>query len=81
MRLPGDSAVESPPMMWEPQMTWFDPWVERSPGEGLGNPLQYSSLDNPMDQRTWQATVHRATQSWTQLKQLNIAHKLEKYLF
>ena len=30
----------------------------RSPGEGNGNPLQYSCLENPMDRRTWQATVH-----------------------
>jgi len=40
----------------------------RSPGEGQGNPLQYSCLENPMDRGTWQATVHRVTQSWTQLK-------------
>ena len=31
----------------------------RSPGEGYGNPFQYSCLENPMDRRTWQATVHR----------------------
>ena len=30
----------------------------RSPGEGNGNPLQYSCLGNPMDRRAWQATVH-----------------------
>ena len=30
----------------------------RSPGEGNGNPLQYSCLENPMDRRAWQATVH-----------------------
>ena len=29
----------------------FDPWVEKSPGEGNGNPLQYSCLENPMDRR------------------------------
>ena len=28
------------------------------PGEGNGNPLQYSCLENPMDRRAWQATVH-----------------------
>ena len=27
----------------------FDPWSERSPGEGNGNPLQYSYLEKPMD--------------------------------
>ena len=30
----------------------------RSPGEGSGNPLQYSCLGNPMDKGAWQATVH-----------------------
>ena len=30
----------------------------RSPGEGNGNPLQYSCLENPMDKGAWQATVH-----------------------
>ena len=30
-------------------------------GEGNGNPLQYSCLENPMDSGTWQATVHRVT--------------------
>ena len=30
----------------------------RSPGEGSGNPLQYSCLGNPMDRRAWRTTVH-----------------------
>ena len=34
------------------------PWWGRSPGEGNGNPLQYSCLENPMDRGVWQATVH-----------------------
>ena len=34
------------------------PGSERSPGEGNGNPLQYSCLENPMDREAWQATVH-----------------------
>ena len=33
------------------------PGSGRSPGEGNGNPLQYSCLDNPMDRGAWQATV------------------------
>ena len=32
------------------------PGLERSPGEGNGNPLQYSGLENPMDRGAWQAT-------------------------
>ena len=36
-------------------------------GEGNGNPLEYSSLGNPMDRGAWQATVHWVTKSWTRL--------------
>ena len=39
----------------------------RSPGEGNGNPLQYSCLENFMDRGAWQATVHETAKSWTQL--------------
>ena len=42
------------------------PGLERSPGEGSGNPLQYSCLENSMD-RAWQATVHRVAKSQTRL--------------
>ena len=34
------------------------PGVERSPGDGNGNPLQYSCLENSMDRGAWRATVH-----------------------
>ena len=37
------------------------PGSERSPGEGHGNPLQYSYLENPMDRGDWWAAVHGAT--------------------
>ena len=37
----------------------------RSPGEGNGNPLQHSCLENPMDRGAWQATVHGVTESDT----------------
>ena len=37
------------------------PGSGRSPGEGHGNPLQYSCLQNPMDRGSWQATVHEIT--------------------
>ena len=40
----------------------------RSLGGGHGNPLQCSCLENPMDRRTWWATVHRVTKSWTWLR-------------
>ena len=35
----------------------------RCPGEGNGNPLQYSCLENPMDRGAWQATVHGVAKS------------------
>ena len=41
------------------------PGLGRSPGEGNGNPLQYSGLENPMDRGAWQATVHRLAESDT----------------
>ena len=34
------------------------PGSGKSPGEGNGNPLQYSCLENPMDREAWKATVH-----------------------
>ena len=37
-------------------------------GEGNGNPLQYSCLENPMDRGAWQAIVHRITKSQTRVK-------------
>ena len=42
-------------------------WWGRSPGEGNGNPLQYSCLENPMDRGAWWATVHGVTKSGTRL--------------
>ena len=51
------------------------PGLGRSPGGGHGNPLQYSCLENPMDRRIWQGTVHRVQKSQTQLKQLS-THRL-----
>ena len=46
------------------------PGSGRFPGEGNGNPLQYSCLENPMDGGAWQATVHWVAKSWTQLSNL-----------
>ena len=47
------------------------PGSGRSPGEGNGNPLQYSCLENPIDGGAWWATVHGVTKSQTRLKQLS----------
>ena len=49
------------------------PGSGRSPGEGNGNPLQYSCLENPMDRGAWRATVRGVTKSQTRLKRLKRA--------
>ena len=41
-------------------------------GEGLGNALQYSYLENPMDSEAWRAAVRRVTKSRTYLKRLSM---------
>ena len=43
-----------------------------SPGEGNGNPLQYSCLENPMDRGARLATVHGVTKSQTQLNDFTL---------
>ena len=43
------------------------PGLGRFPGEGNGNPLQYSYLENPMGRGAWQATVHGVAKNWTLL--------------
>ena len=46
----------------------------RSPGGGLGNPLQYSCLENPKDRGAWWAIVYRVAKSWTRLKGSSTQH-------
>ena len=41
----------------------FNPYIGKAPGEGNGNPFQYSCLENSMDSGAWKATVHEATES------------------
>ena len=47
------------------------PGLGRSPGEGHGNPLQYSCLENPMGQGAWWATVHGVAKDSDTMYQLN----------
>ena len=46
----------------------------RSAGEGNGNPLQYSCLENPMDKGAWWATIHGVTKSRTRLSDFFKTH-------
>ena len=48
------------------------PGLGRSPGEGCGNPVQYSCLENSVDRAAWQAAVPGVTKSQTRLKQLSM---------
>ena len=56
---PGGSAVKNLPVSAED--TGSIPRSGRSPGEGSGNPLQYSCLGNPMERGAWWATAHGVT--------------------
>ena len=47
------------------------PGSRKSPGEGNGNPLQYSCLENPRDGGAWWAAIYGVAQSRTRLKQLS----------
>ena len=60
---PGGSVVKNLPAMAGD--TGLIPGLGRSPGEGNGNPIQYSCLENPMDRETWWATVHGVAKSRT----------------
>ena len=62
---PGGSEVKA--SAWNAGDPGSIPELGRSPGEGNGNPLQYSSLENPMEGGAWGATVHGVTKSWTRL--------------
>ena len=58
---PGSSAVKNLPA--NAGNTSSVPELGRSPGEGNGNPLQYSYLRNPMDRGAWWAAVHAVAKS------------------
>ena len=57
------SVVKNPPVSARNiRDTRSIPGLGRSPGEGHGNTLQYSCLEDPMDRGAWQATVHSVTE-------------------
>ena len=73
----GGSVVKNPPTMQETWDMGLIPGLGRCPGEGNGDSLQYSCLENPIDRGAWQATVYRSAKSdtyWSDLAQ-------EKYAF
>ena len=53
------------------------PGLGWSPGEGNGNPLQYSCLENPMDRGAWWATVHGVAKTRTRLSDFTSLHFME----
>ena len=64
-----------------PKRLRFDPGLGRSPGEGNGNSLQYSCLENPMERVAWWATVRGVAKSWTRLKQLSTHAERNKNIY
>ena len=59
MGYPGGARVKDPPAnAGDIRDMGLIPGLGRCPGEGHGNPLQYSCLGNPMGRRAWRCTVH-----------------------
>ena len=65
MGFPGDSVVKNLPT--NAGDVGLILGSGRSPGEGNGNPLQYSFQENSMDRGAWKATVYEVVKSQTQL--------------
>ena len=65
MGFPGGSEVKA--SAWNAGDPGSIPGSGRSPGEGNGNPLLYSCLENPMEGGAWWATVHGVAKSRTRL--------------
>ena len=65
---PCGSVIKNPPAnAGDTGVEGLIPGSERSPGEGNGNPVQYSYLENPVDRGPWWATVHGVAKRQTQL--------------
>ena len=68
MGFPGGALVNNPlAKSRDTRELGLIPGLERSPGGGNSNPLQYSCLEDSMDRGTWWATVHRVTKNPTRL--------------
>ena len=77
---PGGTVAKNPPAKAED--VGLIPKLGRSPGEGNGNPLQYSCLGNPTDRGAWRATVHEVARARhnlaTQQQQIITRRKMRK---
>jgi len=81
MGFPVGSEVKNPPVMpdmEEMQIRFLGSTT--SPGGRHDNPLQYSCLENPMDSRTWWATVHGVTKKLDVTKHTSLVAQLVKNL-
>ena len=74
---PGGSAVKNLPVMQETQEMQFDPWVGKILWRRVWQPIPAFCLENLTYRGTWWATVHRVTQSQTQLKRLRPARSVQ----
>ena len=75
---PVGSVVKNPPA--SAGVVGSIPGSGRSPGEGIGNPLQYSGLGNPVDRGAWQATVLGVAKELDMTSQLNNNNILDSYI-
>ena len=76
---PGSSEVKASAAMqeiWVRSLGWED-----SPGEGNGNPLQYSCLENPTDGGDWWATIHGVAKSQTRLSDFTSLDGQKEYYY
>ena len=62
----GTSVKEPKGQCRRHRVTGSIPGLRRAPGEGNGNHLQYSCLENAVDRGAWWATVHKVAKSWTE---------------
>ena len=74
-------VVKNPPAnVGDVRVVGSIPGSGRSSGGGHGNPLQYFCLKNPMDRGNWWATVHRVTESQSQLSKTTTMKRLSIFI-
>ena len=78
MGFPGDSVIKNLPEIYESQEMEVGRWLEESPGEGHGSPLQYSWLKNPIHRGAWWATAHGVTKQLDMLKRLSSSSSIQR---